>query len=166
MNYVKEYKPKSKLFPVRVLRTFLLLTLIMSLLFSQSACSSVSKEKVPFAQSLERGQSAYIDVVTIIPVYSVNYGQGLSAYITEIVCKCVTTNGSTAWLVIDLQDYHDCIDATAVFGDTLMGSTFHEVTLNTRVHGQVKKADDISAGLAAKTDKMVLEFIYAEKTPF
>ena len=136
-----------------------LITILISLaillgILAISQCSK-KKEEVAFSPDLEFSSPAYIDLITIEPVYSVSEKM-FSSY-NAIVCKCTTTSRDTVWLYITISDYKKHFDPDAKF-DYILGSSFETVSKRTRIHGKTINPDTINPDLSQKTSNMILEF--------
>ena len=137
---------------------FIFLLLFIGIGVSQ--CSYEAKEELPFSNTLESNYPAYIDIVSIEPVYSLSTNHG--SYVSDVVCKCETSSHQIVWLCIKTYDYEKYFDKDAEFGG-MFNNSFKKVYVSTRIHGSTATAEDIATGLGAKTSQLVLRFKSVEK---
>lgn len=106
------YNPFAPLISwVCVVGFIILLTAIIS---GFSQCSYNRKEMVEYSSSLESGDKAYTDIVSIEPKYAMTMETSkFVSYIYEVVCKCRDINGRTVWVCMSVSDYNEYIDPEA-----------------------------------------------------
>lgn len=94
-----------------------------------------------------------VDIVAIIPRYGV-YSEGgiISSYKTEYrqaVCQCLTADGSTEWLYIEIDDYKLFFDEDASLSfDQFLAFSMVAFPEPVRIDGAVTDADSLVSGLS------------------
>ena len=122
---------------------------------SSGSGNTTASNETKFSSSSTAGDKVYADIVSIFPAIGI-YTQG-SSYYTDFVCECKTSSGSTIWVYMTCSEYKDNFDSsvsTSVYSSSAEEKTFS----SKRVHGTVKKANNIMSGLSSETGIYVIDF--------
>lgn len=139
-------------------RTVSLLLVLMLTAALLAGCSE--KEPVAFTTDLRPGSPAFVDVVSIEPVYRMGETQFSYDY---TACRCITTDGETMWIYMEAAQYNQYLNHINFKAlEWQAGKTTFAQPL--RFHGTVKTSDGTFDGLErrTKTDTLlVLESVDA-----
>ncbi len=114
--------------------------------------------EIEFFDCSKAGETAYVDIVDIIPTINVYSGEE----ITNLLCKCTATNGETVTLYITVSDFADNFDSDMW---AYRGSSYEDVISFTarRVHGiSVYHGDIIKDAPRSVAKNMLLKFVSAD----
>ena len=130
--------------------------LILIMLASMEQCTYNLKPAKEFSVSLKDGTKAYVDIVTIEPMYSI-HTKG-STFVYSIICKCTTNKNSTVWVRMTENEYQKYIDPEASF--EYYFSEYKTVYLSKpiRIQGKVWDSDDVAEDLYKKIGQSTLIF--------
>lgn len=121
-----------------------------------SGPSKQDQPEVRYSADAEYGDPVYADIVYIFPkigIYEEN-----SSFFCEFACQCRTTSGETVWLHLTTQEYKDSFDSSITTYKENDGVEGVEYPAGTRIHGVVKRAENVLDGLSEDTGEQLIEF--------
>lgn len=159
-NISEEETAKSK--PrLRVVLIGILVIVIAALLFN--SWLSPGDPPIEFSQTVKRGSDVYVDIVSIVPNFSIS----LNGRPHGIVCRCTTANDETVWIYMLIVDYIEYFDPAADFSAYLPNFEKLLFSSERRVYGHSSEADDICRGLSHMTGcEMVIRFSSDDEEKF
>lgn len=104
----------------------------------------MDEEEVAYSGSATEYDDVYVDIVSIEPMIKVSTNN----IDTHTVCECYTTNGSTVWVYISINEYLRLFDATATFEGDDWWADCVSLPAATRIHGEMREAEDMCDGLS------------------
>ena len=112
----------------------------------------------PFSDSLTGGDYAYIDIVGIVPAYSLSNNSmgGYSGYI----CYAEDAAGTQYWLYVSLENYRKYIDENVKADPYTIDGNLDQKNFDNpvRIYGGVTFSDSYSAGLSDEIGVKILHF--------
>ena len=121
-----------------------------------NASNTTASTETVFSNSSTSGTKVYANIVSIWPAIGI-YTESSSNY-SNFVCECKTSAGTTVWVYMTVTEYKNNFDSSA--SASVSAAYADEVTYSTavKIHGTVKKADNIMSGLSSDTATMVIDF--------
>lgn len=104
----------------------------------------MAEEEVAYSASVTEYDDVYVDIVSIEPMIKV----GTNDNYTHTACECYTTNGTTVWVYITINEYLRLFDATATFEGDDWWADYVSLPSVTRIHGEMRDAEDMCDGLS------------------
>lgn len=128
---------------------------------SRTTVTATAVPEKRFSTSSTAGSKVYVDIVSIFPSIGI-YTEGSSNY-KNFVCECRTSSGTTVWVYMTVSEYRSYFDSDA--SSSIYNDYADEVTFSSgkRIHGTVKTANSVMAGLSSDTGTYVIDFSSFDK---